>query len=174
MAPSVPRAYIDTMLFVYKLANPSHRLFRKSDAFFLDVAAKTYIGVTTTFIHAEYRSVVKTLISRSQGSSATQSAVDNDVATLDKFLKKMGIELYNADVVADSAPLTIFYRAEQLIAAANSVKGWNGKWRTIGGADALGVALAELVKANLFATCDQAFKGLSGTSVKPLMVSEVY
>ena len=118
--------------------------------------------------------MVKSLLSRSEGSSASQSVVDSAIIILDKFIKSMGIELYNADVVADLTPLTVFYRAEQLISAAISIQGWDGKWRTIGGADAIGLALAELVKADLFATCDQAFKGLSSSTIKPLMVSEVY
>jgi predicted nucleic acid-binding protein len=174
MPPSVQRVYIDTMVFVYRLLRTTHRLYPKSYAFFSDIENQKYVGVTTTFTHAEYRAVVRKLLSEGQDSPASSSDVDAEIVKLDKYLKDMGIELFNADVVAQQIPLTVFYRVEQLIGASSSIKGGDGKWRTIGGADAIAVTLAEIVKADLFATCDQGFKVMSGTTIKPLMISEVY
>lgn len=170
-----PKVYIDTMAFIYKLVNTRHRLFPKADALFSDIEQGKYAGVISTFEIAEFQSAVKTILSEAKQTQASQNDVEKEMSKLDEFLNEMGIMLYNADVVVDHSPLIVFYRAEQLISSAQPIKGsWDQKWHTIGGADAVHLTLAETVRADSFATFDQGFKGVKGTSVKMLILSEVY
>jgi predicted nucleic acid-binding protein len=174
-APPPPKVYIDTMAFVYKLVNMKHRLFPKANAFFSDIEQAKYAGVISTFEIAEFQSAVKSLLSEAMDAEVSQNDVEKEMSRLNEFLNEMGIMLYDADVVLDSRPLVAFYRGEQLIGAARPIKGvWDQKWHTIGGADALHLTIAEAVGAESFATFDQGFKGVSGTHVRMLILSEEY
>jgi predicted nucleic acid-binding protein len=173
--PAVPKVYIDTMVFVYKLESTSHRLFPKADAFFSHIEKGKYIGITSTLLYAEFQSVVKTLLSEAKHTQVSQSDVDKEMTRLDEFLDQMGIMVHNADVVIDQNPVTIFYRTEQLVGASKPILGsWDQKWHMIGGADAINLTLAEAVRADSFATFDQGFKGVGGTDLTMLILSEEY
>jgi predicted nucleic acid-binding protein len=171
----VPNVYIDTMVFVYKLERTTHRLFPKADAFFSDIEHGTYKGIVSTFLYVEFQAVVKQLLSQAKDLEAPQADVDKEISRLDQFLSDMGIKLYNADILIDQTPVTMFFRTEQLVQAAKPQKGkWDQQWHVIGGTDAIHLALAEAVRANSIATFDQGLKGVNDTSLSVMMLSEVY
>jgi|SRR5208337_1286183 len=169
------KVYIDTMAFVYKLVNTRHRYFSQANAFFRDIEQGKFVGVISTFELAEFQSAIKSILSKLKNTETPQGDVDKEMGRLNDFIGKMGIKLYNADVVLDTHPLVAFFRAEQLIGAAKSIKGtWSPDWHTIGGADAIHLVIAETVGVESYATFDQGFKGINGTSIKMLILSEAY
>lgn len=169
------KVYIDTMAFVYKLVNTRHRYFPQANAFFRDIELGKFVGVISTFELAEFQSAIKSILSQRRNAEMPQGDVDKEMGRLNDFIDKMGIKLYNADVVLDTRPLVAFFRAEQLIGAAKSIKGtWRPDWHTIGGADATHLTIAETIGVESYATFDQGFKGVNGTSVKMLILSEAY
>jgi hypothetical protein len=92
------------------------------------------------------------------------------LAAFDNFKDKMGIELFDSDVLANSSG-TLFSECHNRIESASPIQGSNSRWRTLGGADSIILLFAERSNSNRLATNDDGFKR-SSSRVRPLIVKE--
>lgn len=181
MTLSLRRTYIDTMLFVYQLAlHKTDTRNRISSVFFREVESGTYEGVITTFTYAEYMAVMKEILCERLRVKLSPTQINELKNQFESFVDKEGIEVLDADDLStDLGHCEIFRWSRQVIETTGTVEGKDHKWRTIGGADALHVVLANRAGAELLATFDEGFKLIDelatlGLSLKPLIIPEVY
>jgi predicted nucleic acid-binding protein len=173
--PNGSRVYIDTMVWVYHLIQPTHRLGPVCERLLKEVASGNLVGVSSTFVIQETTDVAKRIISIVNGKAVS---IDETEAVREKILGallKMGIEIHDADALAcpNGVQSNLFKGTEAIIMKSHPVLGTDGKWRTVNGADAVHLTLAERAKADYFATCDQGFRG-QNTSVRTSIVWEDY
>jgi predicted nucleic acid-binding protein len=93
---------------------------------------------------------------------------------LEEELDRLGIEVHDADKLAREANAypPLFDRAGQIVLHSGAVLGRDGRWRSVGGADAIHVALAERSQTDYFATCDKGFRHLSANVLPAIMRGE--
>jgi len=161
------------MVFVYHfLYSPHSSLASKANTFFKDLEKGNYIGTISSFTITEFLAVVKRILCNKRDKAVSENDVRVIRESLDKFIAQMGIALYDADTLV--AGTTVFSDCEDIVESAVPYKGKrNRKWHYVSGADALHVALAIAVKAELYATFDDDFRGVKEW-INPFMLSEVY
>lgn len=175
------RTYIDTMLFVYQLATSrTDRRNKLSSQFFKEVEGGSYEGVITTFTYAEYLAVMKETLSKRLGAQLSHTQIETLKNEFESFVDKQGIEVLDADDLSSGVGrCEIFGWSSQVVERTGTVQGADRRWRTVGGADAIHVVLANRAGAELLATFDEGFKVVNelanlGWSLKPLIIPEVY
>ncbi len=166
--------YIDTMVLVYYfLSSPRNEtLTKKSKSFLKDIENQRYMGIITSFTIAEYLSVIKGVLCDKRNGNVLTSDISTVRERLEQFISQMGIILYDADTIANKS--AVFSECENMVERSGVYKGkYDCKWHYLKGADALHLALAKSVNAEAIATFDDDFRG-GGTTISPLMLSEVY
>lgn len=167
-----PKAYIDTMVFIYHFK--SHFLTSKADGFFKDIEKGKYSGMTTSFTITEYLGTMMKLLTIARNSPATSKDLSRLRKEIETFISDMGIIYFDADTLAVPIYGKLFSSTENIVENAKAFKSpRNNKWYRVNGADALHVTLATRAGADLFATFDDDFRGVSSW-LKPLMLFEVY
>lgn len=147
-------------------------LTKKSKSFLKDIENQRYMGIITSFTVAEYLSVIKGVLCDKRNGNVSPSDISTVRAQLEQFISQMGIILYDADTVANRN--TVFSECENMVENSGVYKGKRDyKWHYLKGADALHLALAKSVNAEVIATFDDDFRG-GGTTIAPLMLSEAY
>lgn len=178
MMQTLRRTYIDTMVFVYLISRPTtDPLHTRSLKFFEEVENGTYEAVITTFTYAEYTAVMKETISRRSGKSPSAADMEKLRTEFEGFVEKEGIEVLDADDLSTAFSRSEVFRwCREVVERTGTVKGRDNRWRTIGGADAVHVVLANRAGAELYATFDEGFKAIDelGWDLKPLIIQEVY
>jgi predicted nucleic acid-binding protein len=167
-----PKAYIDTMVFIYHFKK--HGLTIKADNFFKDIESGKYAGVTTSFTIAEYIAVMREALTEARDSPSTSADVAMLRKEIEEFIGDMGIMYFDADTLASPGYGKLFSPTENIVENAKHFKNpRTNRWFLVNGADALHVTLALRAGADVYATFDDDFRGVSGW-IKPLMLFEVY
>ena len=167
-----PRAYIDTMVFIYHFK--SHGLTSKADRFFHDIENGKYAGVTTSFTITEYLGVMRKALTEVRDRPITSTDVSRLRKEIEKFISDMGIIYFDADALASPIYGKLFSSTENIVENAKPFKSFrNNRWYLVNGADALHVSLALRTGADLYATFDDDFRGIDHW-IKPLMLFEAY
>jgi predicted nucleic acid-binding protein len=162
------------MVFVYHFlsSSRSQNLASKSNSFLRDIENGKYIGIISTFTIAEYLGVIKGVLCNKRNRQVSVEEIRMIKASFEQFITQMGIMLYDSDSLASKK--LIFNECEDVVERSMAFKGrYDRKWHHVRGADALHVALALSVNAEVIATFDDDFRGIDG-SISPLMISEVY
>lgn len=157
--------------------DPTHPQESHCQRFLADIQAGNITGVITTFVVTEYIDVVKRLLAKRLGREPNQPELDAAVAAIEHTVGQFGIEEHDADriALAHAGPGGLFDHAAGIVIRSGSVQGRrDGKWRSVGGADALHVSLAERVGATHYATCDQGFSRLASTTVRSAIMEDEY
>jgi len=166
-----PKAYIDTMVFIYHFKR--HGLTSKADRFFKDIEKGAYAGVTTSFTITEYLGVMRKALTEARNRPLASNDVSRLRREIEKFISDMGIIYFDADTLI-SPIYKLFSSTENIVENAQPFRSpRTNRWYLVNGADALHVVLATRAGADLFATFDDDFKGVSSW-IKPLMLFEVY
>lgn len=158
------------MNFIYFLISANHNLNSKVTLFFDDIENARYVGVTSSFTKSEFLGVAKQILAEQNNQDPSNSDMGTVENNFDAFVTQLGIEMNDADSLYDSQ---LFSNCYAIIKNSNAVRGTDGKWRVIGGADSILLYLAEKTNSSKIATNDDGFKG-NNTSVQPLMIREVY
>jgi len=167
-----PRAYIDTMVFIYHFMR--HRLTPKANNFFKDIENGKYAGVTTSFTIAEYVGVMRKALTAVRNRPSTSTDVSKLRKEIEEFISNMGIIYFDADTLISPVYGKLFSSTENIVENAKHFKNpRSNKWYLVNGADALHVTLAVRAGADLYATFDDDFRGVDNW-IKPLMLFEVY
>lgn len=179
MSIAKPLVYIDTNLFAYKLIRTGYKdkLIKPTDKFFQDIQNGTYLAITSTFTETEYRSVVKRMISKAKNRQLTKLEEDTAMNDFHTFNKKMGIGYTDSDVISynnNTNQIDIFSVAGNTILQHVSPYYHDEQWRSIGGMDAIILNLALRSGANMIATFDNGFRGLSHPLIQALIIPMVY
>jgi predicted nucleic acid-binding protein len=120
----------------------------------------------------EFLAVTKGVLCNRRNAPITTSDMAKVKTQLEQFLSQMGIILYDGDEI--SAKNKLFSDCELIIENSGSFKGrYDHKWHHLKGADALHVALALSVKAEVIATFDDDFRN-TNVSINSMMLSEMY
>ena len=175
MPENRPKAYIDTMIFIYYTSS-SNELGRKSNAFLQDIENGKYIGVVATNTIAEYLAVVKKIRFKRTRKQLSSGDIDKILSDLEMLIQDLGIAVYDADelVINNFGKSTLFSEVEDLIRSMPCNIGIrDNKVHTLCGADAMSIVFATHIGADLFATFDDDFRNVKN-KIKPLMVWEEY
>jgi predicted nucleic acid-binding protein len=160
------------MVFIYHFKK--HGLTSKADNFFKDIENGKYAGVTTSFTIAEYLGVMREALAEARNSPSTSADVAMLRKEIEEFISDMGIILFDADTLASPAYGKLFSLTESIVENATHFKNpRNNRWFLVNGADALHVTFAVRAGADVYATFDDDFRGVSNW-IKPLMLFEVY
>jgi len=169
---SPPKAYIDTMVFIYHFKK--HGLTSKADNFFKDIESGKYAGVTTSFTIAEYLGVMRKALAEARNSPSTSADVARLRKEIEEFISDMGIVYFDADTLVSPGYGKLFSPTENIVENAKHFKNpRTSKWYLVNGADALHVTLAVRTGADVYATFDDDFRGVNNW-IKPLMLFEAY
>jgi len=171
--PPGSHVFIDTMVFVYHLAKRNPSLALKAKAFLKDIEDGKYQGAVTTFIITEYLGVMKELLAISKGRPPNKPEEDIIRRNIMEFLDEAGIAIYDADELVNADNVTTFRVCDEIVANSLPSAGANGRWRGIGGADAINVSLAQSGNADYYASFDEGFRYLK-SSVRPLLLGDAY
>jgi len=157
-----PRIYIDAMVIVYHLgSDTASRLFELNARFLSRVKRGEVEPVVSTFCLTEAAAVIVELLTKQRDRLPTQTERERIQTRIEQFVDAFGLEVLSADelVALPDGEVDLFARTKQIIDAAKPVQGsYDRKWRMVGGADAIHVALAERAKANILATFDEGFR----------------
>jgi predicted nucleic acid-binding protein len=173
--------YIDTNVFaILLLPHPQSQdpCVKQAYRFIEDIESGKYTGITSSLTEMEYRGVVKRRLSEKKGCQVSTQEEDAAMYDFSNFIQELGIGVMDADIVAlDRSANTVQLRLFTL--SANTVQNSspcyiNNQWKMIRSVDALTINIAVKTKADLFATFDRGFKGLSNSFITPLIISEVY
>jgi|SRR5215831_504499 len=165
------RVYIDTMIFIKHLFNATHPLHSKIENFFNDISNQMYKGITSSFTRSEYLAVIKEILATKTCDIPSQTEITQALEIFDKFIDKMGIEVFDSDDLARSHGM-LFSECHKRIEIASPIKGNNTRWRILGDADSIILLLAERCNSNMLATNDDGFKGMI-SHVTPLIVKVI-
>lgn len=162
------------MVWVYHLITPWHPEERHCQRFLRDVAGGRVTGVVSSFILAEIVGVANRLLAHQRGREPPLQDLVKLEERVEKELDRLGIEVRDSDgLAAPTNSLTpLFDRAGYVILHSKAVRGGDGRWRSVGGADAVHISLAERAKADYFATCDQGFESLNANVTAVIMREE--
>jgi predicted nucleic acid-binding protein len=167
-----PKAYIDTMVFIYHFKK--HGLTPKANNFFKDIERGKYAGVTTSFTVTEYIGVMREALTEATDKPSTPTDISKLRREIEGFISDMGIIYFDADELVSSIYGGLFSSTENIVENAKHFKNpRTNKWFLVNGADALHVVLALRTGADLYATFDDDFRGVNNW-IKPLMLFEVY
>lgn len=167
-----PKAYIDTMVFIYHFKK--HALTSKANNFFNDIEKGKYAGVTTTFTIAEYIGVIRKALTEARNRPPSSTDVSKLRKEIEKFISNMGIIYFDSDALVSPIYGKLFSSTEKVVENAKPFKNpRTNRWFLVNGADALHVTLAVRAGAELYATFDDDFRGVDNW-IKPLMLFEVY
>jgi len=171
-APSPPKAYIDTMVFIYHFKQ--HALTPKANNFFKDIEKGKYAGVTTSFTITEYIAVMRKALAEARNGPSTSTDVIKLRKQIEEFISNMGIVYFDADPLTSGVYGKFFSSVENVVENAKHFKNRRtNKWFVVNGADALQVVMAVRAGADFYATFDDDFRGVDSW-IKPLMLFEVY
>ncbi len=164
------------MLLVYHLANRTHPEERHCRQFFRQIENGNLTGVVSTFVIQEFIDVVKRLLAGRRGRVPLAEEMARLQERTEEQLNRLGIEVQDADGLAQAVVPNIpplFDRAGNVILYSGATLGGDGKWRSVGGADAVHVGLAERAFVDYYATCDEGFRQLRA-NILPAIMREVY
>lgn len=169
------KVYIDTMVFVYFLASTGGFLYSRATRFMQAMQNQKFIGVMSTFTMTEFVGVMKEILAEVFKRPPTQQEMAKSIKQLDTVIDSYGITLYDADQLAVLQPSTMFREADSIVLTTDPHLGTLDKeWHSLGGADAINVDLAQRCGAQFIATFDQGFSCLKTTTVKPLVIPQVF
>lgn len=174
--PAGSRAYIDTMIWIYHLVDPGHPLERVCERFLRDLENQKVKGLVSTFVLHEVVDVTKRLLAQKRNREPSQSDLDAIQERVEREMARLGVDIHDADSLAvdNTGQSVVFGRAGQLINQSGSFRGsHDGKWRTVNGADAIHVALAERAAASHYATFDEGFRRLTA-NLSSVLLGDVY
>jgi len=173
--PRGSRVYIDTMIWIYYVITTGHGLAPYCEKLLKDIESGNITGVVSTFTLGEIVGVAKKVLAERQHRNPNTQEVEKIIQAVEKEIENLGIEVHDADILAEGEwqGSRLFERADELLLDSSSTLGSDGKWRSLGGADALHLVFAERAVVDYLATCDQGFKGIS-SSVSPAIVWEEY
>jgi predicted nucleic acid-binding protein len=174
--------YIDTNVFSYLLLPHKQSLdplVKQANRFADEIAnGSRFIGVTSTFTQTEYRAVSKRRISEHKGSQITTQEEAYAMNDFGRTIDALGIAIVDADQVAPdiSGVLSLFGACDVTIRRCNPVPRNGGKWKVISSVDVLMLNLAIRMRADLFATFDDGFRGYnhSDSFIAPFIIPDEY
>jgi len=162
------------MVLVYHLVGSRGERSAKTEAFLKDLENMKYRGAITTFTKTEYLGVAKKLISERMGRELKQVEQDLVGKGLDSFVQKMGLEVYDADLlVKKQDEITLFEDCGHMIRDSRPIKGSKGKWLMVGAADSIVIKLAEYAEGDYLATFDEGLRGIVA-NLRPLDLRRCY
>lgn len=176
--PRGKRVYIDTMVWVYHLAHRQHPEYAKCKMLLDQISRGEIAAVSSTFVIAEIVSAARKVITETRGTPLSVADLQNLRAAVLTEMGNYGVDIRDADSLAaqPSPQGGMFGRVSTLVQDCGGsftyVKGQR-RWKGLGGADAIHLALAERSNADILATCDSDFKH-STSLVAPAVVREVY
>ena len=173
-AAEPPRVYLDVMLLAYFLGTTATDATLVRNRRFLDkVIEKKIIGVVTTFSVAECVGALAVAYAQRDGVAPTVEQLEAARQRIERFIRAAAIEKQDSDALSYSVegPVNLFTRALRIQLVVRPTRGTDGRWRTVGGADAIHLVFAERADCDQFATFDQGFRNAPGP-VRIVMVQE--
>ncbi len=180
--PSGSKVYIDTMILIYHLIDPTHPEERHCRRFLKEIETGHLTGVVTTFVVHEAVDVAKRLMAKRYGRELSLLELQAVQEDIERELNRLGVEQHDADALAIAAlgQAPVFERSGHIIfhsgstrTSINTTRGRQDVWKSVGGADAVHISFAERAGASHYATCDSGFSKLSG-NVTPAILRDQY
>jgi predicted nucleic acid-binding protein len=171
--------YIDTNVFSFLLLphkQSQDQFVKQANKFIDEIENGTYIGITSTLTEIEYRGTSKRIISEVKKGLVTAQEEESAMDDFDHFVDTLGIGLVDADQVAPeiSGELRLFSLCGKTVRRSHPVHMAKNQWKMIRSVDTLMINLAIRIRADLFATFDNGFKGYKDSLIAPLILSDEY
>jgi len=155
------------MVIVYHLGTETPSpIFQLNMRFLQRLKAGEVEGVVTTFSLTEAASVIVELIAGQLDRVLTDAERARVHTRIQQFVDAFGLEVLSADelVALPDGEVDLFARTKQIVDRAKPVQGSRDRrWRMVGGADAVHVALAERANVSSLATFDEGFRTVEST-----------
>jgi len=164
------------MVWIYHLVNPSHPLEKHCQRLLNDLVRGRVKGIASSFVVHEVVDVTRRLLAEKRNREAPQADLEAMEERVEREMARLGVDIHDADVLAlnQTGQSVVFDRAADISRASGASQGRHDRrWRTVGGADSIHVALAERSGASHYATCDEGFRKLVA-NVQPTILEDSY
>lgn len=162
------------MILAYHLGTSARAAtFDRNQRFLNRVTNGQIVGVVSTFTVAECIAVLAAAYAERDGAAPTAKQLGEARNRIEGFVRAAGIEMQDADVLCQSPEgrANAFARVMQIALSTRPSRGRDGRWRNVGGADALHIAFAERSDSDALATFDEGFRNMR-SPVSLMLVQE--